>query len=200
MPDQPSGFLRLARYNGRRVHKIDQGDIVGIEDLQKTIVLVRRIHFKDAAGILGVVGHQPRDFTVESAETGDQVFCVRVLDLKVLAIIHHLFDHMVHIIGLIKCIRNNVHKVPHVPVWIVCFFPLWWSFPEVLREVAEQFAAFLDGHLVVVAHHVAGSAQLHVVVRSTNGSVDFFRGGRLGLARAAEPHVSRDTAHEQEIA
>ncbi len=33
MPHQPSNFLRLAWYNAGRVHKIDQGDIVCIQDL-----------------------------------------------------------------------------------------------------------------------------------------------------------------------
>ena len=109
MPEKPPAFLRFAWHHGRRIHKVHQRDVVCIEDLQKAVVLVARIHFQDAARVCRIVSHKTHDLTVEPAETGNQIFGILIFDFKIITIIDQLFNDVVHIVGPIIFIGYDIH-------------------------------------------------------------------------------------------
>ena len=200
VPDQTLGLLGFSRDHRRRIHQVDQGNVIRIKGLQKAVIFIARVYLQDTSGRLGIIRHNADNVTVKSGKTGDQVLGVRVFDFKVVTVVDQLFNNRVHIIGLIVFIGDDIDQIVYPALGVVGIFQCRRGFPEILGQVAQQPAALPDSFIIVVSHNIAASAELHVVVGTPYVAVDYFRSCGLGLTRAAKPHIGGYTAHEKKVA
>ena len=76
-----------------------------------------------------------------------------------------------HFISPVEVIRNNFYQIIRLPVGIIGYFPSGWFFSEILRKVTQQVTALADGFFIIVAHYITGTAELHMIVGTTDISI-----------------------------
>ena len=111
-----------------------------------------------------LVGHDADRAALDAAEADEDVGREQLLDLEELLVVEDGGDHVVHVVGLVRAVRDERVERPvevgelHVGRLVV----LRRRVEVVLREVGQHRLDVLDG-VLLVGGHVVGVARLGVV-------------------------------------
>ena len=138
MPAMKSGDFDLyPEYTASGYVLVLEHDAKGVEDDAMWEQLLKEYHDKFGMTWLGHYGfNNTYCLTIETCETDNDVLSKILMDFKELAIINDSFNYIVHIICLVRIIRNNIiQHIFHTINWVIarnnrCFFHV------VLRNVA----------------------------------------------------------------
>ena len=193
-------FLACAGEEAGHVNKADDGDVEGVAEAYEACGLAAGVAIEHTGIDAGLVGHYAHALAVEAGETDDDILGIVALHFEEFAVVHHSADDLVHIVGLVGVVGNNL--VEHILLAVdgVVAFGAGSAFHVVLGEVAEQTANQTGKFLFALGHEMTHTALLRV---HTCAAQVFLRHvlARHGLhhLRASEEHIADAFKHHDEV-
>ena len=140
MKDYCIVFLTCTWEEARYIYQCNQRNIEGVAETNETSTLTRSVTIQYTCQIFRLVGNDTYRLTIETGKTNDDVLCIILLNFKEFAIIYDSTNYFIHIVRLVRAVRNNfVQRVFQTVDWI-CTIQIRSFFQIVLWNVAQQLA------------------------------------------------------------
>src|ERR1700730_14691070 len=107
MLDQSAIFLSRTRQKTRYVHERNDWNVEGVAEPHESCALARGIAIKHAGKHHRLIGEEPHRSSSEATKANNDVFGKTGLELKKIALINHLEDQLLDVIGLIWVVGNQ---------------------------------------------------------------------------------------------
>ena len=140
MVDHGVVFLTRSRQEARHVHEAHDGDIEAVAEAHEASSLARGVAVEYAGVNAGLVGHNANALAVEAGETDDNVARKGTLHFEELTIVHHSRDNLIHIVGHVGVVGDNLVEAIFLAVDGVVAGNARGAFHVVLRQIGEQAA------------------------------------------------------------
>jgi len=146
-------LLGCAWEEAGHISESDDWDLEGVAEADEASGLNGGINVQATSQDLGLICDDTNRFTFNFDETSKHILSVRRHDLVEFVSISHRLNHNVHIVGLVRVIRNNVvqdfsarlvSRVGGSPGLLIALLP------RVLREEAHQFPGACNGLNIVL--------------------------------------------------
>ena len=200
MLDQPAVLLLQARQEARHVHEGDDRDVKRIAEPHKSGGLAAGINVQNAGQAHRLVRDEAHGPAVHPPEANHDVLAEIRADLKEVALIGHLLDQFLDIIGLIGVFRHQRVKAWIIPIRIIKAWPMRRLFPVRKRQEVNQPAHLRQGLKIVLKRpvHHAGLRRMHPRAAQLLVRHGLIRHG-LHNVRTRHIHVARVTDHEDKV-
>ena len=107
-------FLSCSRKESRNVYQGYQRNIECIAETNEAGTLTRCIAVKYTCQIFGLVGNHTYRLSVHTGKSDDNILGIIFLYFEEFAIIDDSTNHLIHIVWLIRAVRNNlIQKIIH---------------------------------------------------------------------------------------
>ena len=139
MQDDSIVFLACARQESRDIDEGYDWDIEGIAEADEACTLPTGIHVEDTCIRHGLVGNDTYALAVEMRKARDDVLGKLRLYLEEFPVIRDRGDHLIHVIGLVRIIGQDLVQQVILAVDRVVAFHAGSLFRIVRGKVAQQF-------------------------------------------------------------
>ena len=193
-------LLPRTRQEARHVYQSHQRDIESIAETHETRPLAAGIAVEHTGIALRLVGHHAHALPVEAGKAHDDILGIIGLHLKKLAVVHYRPDDFVHIVRLIRIVRNDFIEKILQTVNRVGTFQTGSLFHIILGHITDEGTNHLHGLFFRFGREVrhtgfrgvhARAAQIflrHILARHC---LDYLRPG--------EEHIRGILHHQDEI-
>ena len=160
----PLPLLVGAGQEAGHVDERQDRDVEGVAEPHEPRGLLGGVDVEGAGELHRLVGHDADRLALDPAEADEDVGREQLLDLEELLVVEHRGDHVVHVVGLVRGVRDDRVEGPvevgelHVGLLV----ELRSRVEVVLRQVGQQRLDVLD-RVLLVGGHVVGVAGLGVV-------------------------------------
>ena len=138
-------LLPRTRQEARHIHQGHQRNVERITKTHETRPLAAGIAVEHACIALRLVGHHAHALPVEAGEAHNDILGIIGLHFKKLTIVHYRSDNFVHVIRLIRIVRNDfIEEILQTVNRVGTFHP-WCFLHVVLRNITDKGTDHLHG-------------------------------------------------------
>ena len=175
-------------------------NIEGIAETDEAGCLAASVYIEYTCVSCWLVGYDTYALTIEAGETCDDVLGELRLNLEELSVISYSANHLIHIVCLVRILRDNlVQSIVHT-VDRVCALYAWSLFCIVAWDVREQALDHLDSLFLCLGSEV-GNTTLGCVNRCTTEvlCIDVLTSYGLDNLRTGQEHIRSLLLHDDEV-
>ena len=182
------------------VNEGNDGDIECVAETNEACTLTAAVAVQYTCHLLGLVGNDTYTLTVEACETDDEVLGIAGLYLEELAIVHDTGNNLVHVVGHVGIVGDNVVQIILHTVDGVGACHTGSLLQIVLWNVAHQLLDHGDSLLLGACGEVC-----HAALGGMNaGTTQLLLGNNLAQnslngTRTCEEHVRGVLYHQGEV-
>ncbi|MBA7631863.1 hypothetical protein ES703_39399 [subsurface metagenome] len=200
MPDDAPPLLIAAGEITGDIGNSQQGYIKGIAKTDEPGGFVGGIDVQAAGEVIGLAGDNTHHMPVEAGKAGDYVRGVLPGRLQEFPVIHYGANDVLHIVSLLRTIRDDVVQGRVSAVWGISWRDVGRPFLIALGQVAQQLFNLGDGLLIVITGELSHPAPGAV----GQGTAQFFityllAGGFFDHAGTGDIHAAGLLYHEDEV-
>ena len=188
--DDGAVLLLRARQEARDVHQGDERNVEGVAEADEARGLAGRVDVQHAGQHVGLVRDDTDAAAVHVREAHDDVLGEILVDLEETVVVHDAADDAVHVVGLVRIVRDDVVQGVVRAAHRVVRGGHGGFLPVVLRQEGKEF---LDGG---DAFFLAGGGEMRdTALRGMDGCaaqglvVHVLAGDALDDRRSGEIHV-----------
>ena len=200
----PLPFLAHAGQEARHVDERQDRDAERVAGPDEPGRLLRGVDVQAAGVVHRLVGHHADGRALHPAEAGHHVRRETGVHLEELAVVEHVGDHLVHVVGLVRRVGDDRVEFFVLLIWLAQFrvggLPPGRLVQVVGGQVGQQVAGEIDAILLVLGLVVRDAGLDVVRVRAAElleGHV--LAGHRLDHVGTCDEHVAGALHHEGEI-
>ena len=198
--DEAAVFLRGAGQEAGHVHEGDDRDFEGVAEAHEAGSLARRVGVEHAGQHERLVGHDPHGAALDAAEARHDVGREPGLDLKEVALVQHLEDEFLDVVGLVGVLGHQRVEGSVLALGIVEGGYLGSARLVVGGQEVEQAPHLQERLHVVVPGAVCHRRPRRVDARAAQVlGRDGLVGDGLHDLGAGHEHVARVPHHEDEV-
>ena len=200
VPDDAAVFLGRARQEARDIFQGQQRNIEGITGPDETAGLVTGVDIQNTCHGFRLGSDDTDAAAVEADVAGDDIRRKVSLVFEEFAVVSDRTDNIVHVICLVRILRDN--RVEHLvfPVKVIRTGILRRGFVVVLRQESQQRADFLQAGIFIGTGEVGAAGDPVVRHGTAEGFCgNFFTGNGLDDLRTGDKHFTGALHHEDEI-
>ena len=198
--DDAAMLLRRAGQEAGHVDEGHDGNVEGIAETHEARCLAAGVAVDHAREHQRLIGDEADRVTFQPPEADDHVARERFADFEEIALVHHLMDQFLDVIGLVGAFRHQRVERIFPALGIVFGRPMRRLLAIVERQEIVEPADFLEAYHIVLIGPVGnrGLRRVHF------GAAEFFRrhvlvGHGFRHVRPGDEHVRAVAHHEDEI-
>jgi len=193
-------LLRRAGEETRHIDESDDRDIEGVTEAHETRRLDAGVDVQRAGLHRRLIRHDAHAATVQPREADQDVAGPVRHNLKEIAVVHHMRDHFVRIVGLVGFIGDQRVQSRVAAQWVIARRGGRRVFGVVSRQIAEQFLRQVDSVLLAIADQMRHAARRGMHQRPAQVvERDFFARDGFDHLRAGDEHIAALLDHDDEI-
>ena len=158
MPYYTSVFLTCTGQESRNILYSKKRYVESITTSYKSCRFIRCIYIKTTCPEFRLICNNSNRGPIHSYKTCYHIFGIMRHDIVDHTIISNFDNNFIHIIRLVRIIRNNIIKLRNHPIYIIATLINRRSFHIIGRHITEKLSYHHQCLLVILTHKVSNSA------------------------------------------
>ena len=140
MQDDAAILLLRAGQEAGHIDQRNQRDVERVAEAHEARGFARGVVVEASGQHLRLVGHNAHRNAVEAGKAHDDIRRKVLVYFQKFAVVHHAANHLIHVVGLVGAVGDNIVQRIFEPVDRVFARRYGRFFEVVLRQVAQQAA------------------------------------------------------------
>ena len=157
MVDHAIVFLTCAWKETRNINECQDRDIEGVTETYKTSSLARCVRVEAACHNLWLVGNNAHTLSIHAGKTHNDVLGPVGMNLEELTVIDNGSNSIIHVVGLIGTLRDELVEAVFLAVDRVIALGTWGFLHIVLWDIAEELAYHRNGFFLIFSSKVSNA-------------------------------------------